>query len=195
MAASLPLPETLGGVSLTMNGIPLPILAVTPWQVNAQIPPLMEGLAAFELRFADGARSAPVAAQVAAFGPRIYLLPAVRENQAAALHGNSATVVGPANPAAAGQAIQIYASGLGPTDPLVAAGAAAPSNPPAVTTTPPVVTIGGRIARVLFSGLAPGLAGVYQVNVIVPEGLRPGDAYVSIQIGGVSGPGGMVAVR
>ncbi len=95
----------------------------------------------------------------------------------------------------AGEAIQVYASGLGPTNPIVTAGAAAPSNPPAVTTTLPVVTIGGRTARVLISGLAPGLAGVYQVNVVVPDGLRPGDAYVSIQAGGVTGPGGNISVR
>jgi uncharacterized protein (TIGR03437 family) len=178
-----------------MNGVALPMLAVTPWQVNAQIPPLTEGLAAFELRFADGFRSAPVAGTIDAFGPSIYLLPSVRDNQAAALHGNSSIVVGPANPAVAGEVIQVYASGLGATNPLVAAGAAAPANPPAVTTTLPVITIGGRTSRVLFSGLAPGLAGVYQVNVMVPDGLRPGDAYVSIQIGGVSGSGGNISVR
>jgi uncharacterized protein (TIGR03437 family) len=195
-AASLPLTDTLAGVSLTMNGIALPMLAVSPWQVNFHLPPGSDGLEAFELRFTDGFRSTPVAATVQAYGPDVYLIPSIRYNQAAALHGNSAVVVGPDNPAVAGEAIQIYASGLGPTNPVVAAGTAAPSKPLALTLSAPKVSIGGRDAQVLFSGLAPGLVGVYQVNVVVPAGLRAGDNFVSIQIAGVQASGGgMISVK
>jgi minor extracellular serine protease Vpr len=37
------------------------------------------------------------------------------------------------------------------------------------------VTIGGQVAQVLFSGLAPGYAGLYQVNVQIPSTIAPGD--------------------
>jgi uncharacterized protein (TIGR03437 family) len=45
----------------------------------------------------------------------------------------------------------------------------------AKTVSPVKVTIGGKEAEVQFAGLAPGLAGIYQVNAVVPEGL-PADA-------------------
>jgi uncharacterized protein (TIGR03437 family) len=40
----------------------------------------------------------------------------------------------------------------------------------------PTVTIGGQLAQVGFSGLAPGSAGLYQVNVTIPTGITPGNA-------------------
>ena len=40
----------------------------------------------------------------------------------------------------------------------------------------PTVTMGGAVAQVQFSGLAPGLAGVYQVNAVVPDEAPSGDA-------------------
>ena len=49
--------------------------------------------------------------------------------------------------------------------------------------------IGEKPARVLFSGLTPGLAGVYQVNIEVPSGLDPGLYTLTISIGQSSPPG------
>src|ERR1035438_4738734 len=76
----------------------------------------------------------------------------------------------------AGDAIVIYCAGLGPVNPPVAAGSAAPSAPPANTTNPVTVTIGGKSAQVFFGGLVGGFAGLYQVNAYVPKGITPGDA-------------------
>src|ERR1035438_639439 len=70
----------------------------------------------------------------------------------------------PSEPAKSGDALVIYCAGLGAVNPLVPDGAAAPSSPPAMTVNPVNVTIGGKPAPVLFSGLAPGFAGLYQVN-------------------------------
>ncbi len=77
--------------------------------------------------------------------------------------------------------IQIFANGLGLTVPPAVAGQLAGTDPLSVTTTTPVVTIGGVPAEVLFSGLAPQSAGLYQVNVRVPAGVQTGDA-VALQI-------------
>jgi uncharacterized protein (TIGR03437 family) len=50
----------------------------------------------------------------------------------------------------------------------------------------PRVLIGGVEAQVLFSGMSPQFVGVYQVNVIVPGGVQPGDAVsLVIEIGGL----------
>ena len=62
----------------------------------------------------------------------------------------------------------IYTTGLGPVTPSVAAGAGGPSGPLAATSIPVAVYIGGSQLFTLWSGLAPGLVGVYQVNAQVP---------------------------
>lgn len=59
---------------------------------------------------------------------------------------------------------------------MVAAGQAAGSSPLSESLIKPVVLIGGVAADVLFAGLAPGFAGLYQVNVAIPQGVQPGSA-------------------
>ena len=73
-----------------------------------------------------------------------------------------------------GETLEIYGLGLGVTNPMVQAGAASPASPPARALETPRLQIGGKDAAVVFAGLAPGFAGVYQVNAIVPAGLLPG---------------------
>jgi uncharacterized protein (TIGR03437 family) len=168
--------------------------------VNAQLPSdLAEGSASFQLKFADGSLSPPVTADVKALAPAIFtytpsgnactgtsVICPTLQPQAAAFHANSAIPVDSAHPAAAGEAIEIYGTGLGTTNPPVPAGQPAPGSPPAQTVTTPQVMIGNLQARVTFSGLTPGLAGVYQVNVVVPGGLRSGAQNVQWNLGGAA---------
>jgi uncharacterized protein (TIGR03437 family) len=80
-------------------------------------------------------------------------------------------------PARSGDSIQLYVTGLGKTLPPLATGAAAAASgsPLYPTVQPPAVTIGGVPAQVQFSGLAPGYAGLYQINVVVPSAAPAGD--------------------
>jgi uncharacterized protein (TIGR03437 family) len=90
---------------------------------------------------------------------------------------NSAT-----NAAFRNSAIQIFATGLGATDPPLATGQ--PGNeaePLNRTVIVPTVSIGGTQAEVLFAGAAPGFVGLYQVNAIIPVTSQVGNA-VSLQI-------------
>ena len=72
----------------------------------------------------------------------------------------------------AGDTLVILATGLGAVNPPVREGVAAPSDPLSLPVSPIELTIQGIKAQIVFAGLAPGFAGVFQVNAIVPEGIQ-----------------------
>lgn len=83
-----------------------------------------------------------------------------------------------AHPARRGSVIQIFIGGAGDTVPSWPSGEPAPANgnPLLHTRLRPLVTMGGVPARVLFSGMAPGISAVLQLNVEVPNTVTPGPA-------------------
>ena len=102
------------------------------------------------------------------------------------------------NPVRRGSFIQIYATGAGETDPPLLPGEPAPANgnPLSLTRVQPTVTIGGVEARVLFSGMAPGWVGLWQINAEVPLNVTPGPAVsLVVTAGGVSSNTVTIAVE
>jgi uncharacterized protein (TIGR03437 family) len=96
-------------------------------------------------------------------------------------------VIDGSNPARRGQAVQLYVNGLGPVDRPQASGEPAPSTEPlARTRVSPTVTVGGRPANVIFSGLAPGIVGLYQVNAVLDPDTPTGTQPVVVSIGGAA---------
>jgi uncharacterized protein (TIGR03437 family) len=91
-------------------------------------------------------------------------------------------LVASGNAASVGDYIALYCTGLGDVEPPVAPGDITPLSPLSYTVNTVTVTIGAVDARVIFAGLAPGLAGLYQVNVQVPVGAARGD-FVPILVG------------
>jgi uncharacterized protein (TIGR03437 family) len=178
-AQGFPLPTSLNEVSLLVKGQAAPLLASTPWQINAQLPQTVPaGTASFQTAYAGGARLAAVSAAVRSSSPENFFFPftlgLLGYSQAAAFHAGTGVAADLAHPAAAGETLEIYGLGLGVTNPMVQAGVRSPASPPARALETPRLQIGGKDAVVVFAGLAPGFAGVYQVNAIVPAGLLPG---------------------
>jgi len=192
VASTLPLPQSLAGVSLNLNGRAVPLLSLTPWQIEYQIPEdAVPGAAVLQPEFTDGTVSAATSIDVLTVLPTVIPLSIVPTLQAAVFHGNASTPTDSTHPATAGEVLVMYASGMGPTNPMVPAGTGAPANPPALTIDQPQVSIGSKTAQVQFSGLAPGMVGVYQINFVLPSGLGTGQQPVSLiaagQFVGVSG--------
>jgi uncharacterized protein (TIGR03437 family) len=94
--------------------------------------------------------------------------------------------IGASNPTKRGQTILLFANGLGPVSSPQVSGEPASSTQLVNTSTKASVTIGGVPAQVDFSGLAPGLVGCYQVNVVVPSTVSAGTQQMVVSVNGVS---------
>jgi uncharacterized protein (TIGR03437 family) len=190
----IPLPTALGDSCLTVNGVPVPVLYVSPRQINAQLPFSVEGSTTLVLRTPSGVSdnhnvtiqtAAPSVFRSGVAGPQVDVPTVVR--------ANNNQVVTLSNPVHHGDVLTIYATGLGRTNPAVETGVPAPSSPPASALIPPTVTIGGVPVEVLFAGLTPGEVGLYQINVRVGGGVPRGMSMpLAISQGGVAT---QVAVR
>ena len=103
-----------------------------------------------------------------------------------AITDGSYVPISAANPARRGQSIIIFANGLGPVDATQTSGGPASNTVFTNTLGVPTVTIGGSSAPLQFSGMTPGLVGLYQVNVQVPAGASSGTQPLNLGIGGAS---------
>jgi uncharacterized protein (TIGR03437 family) len=189
-ATSFPLPTSLGNTSVRLNGVLMPLLYVSSTQVNAQIPFETSTGTMSIVATANGITSLPVTVQVSSTGPGIFLL---QETHAAATNLDG-SINSSLNPAKAGSYVTVYFTGQGALDNPGSDGAPAPLKPLSRTLASTSATIGGVDTLVSFSGATPTLAGLSQVNLVVPNGIAPGEYSVSITVGGVTSNSGTVSV-
>jgi uncharacterized protein (TIGR03437 family) len=183
----------LGAVQTVLfNGVAGPLLYATPGQVGAVAPYSVTGGPVQVVVQSAGAASAPVVVAAAATAPGVFTVDGSGRGQAAAVNQDG-TRNGAAAPAPAGSVLSLYATGEGQTLPPGIDGkpAVAPLPQPVA---PVTVTIGGLFAEVRYAGGAPGqIAGLMQVNVVVPGGLS-GAVPVVLTAGGVASQGGVTVV-
>jgi len=98
-------------------------------------------------------------------------------------------------PQPAGAQIVLFFTGQGPISPPLADGTAAPAAPLSLITGMVQVMIGGKPAEVSYAGVAPGFAGLSQINAIIPEGLAAGDQPVFVTVNGVASNAGLITVK
>jgi uncharacterized protein (TIGR03437 family) len=154
---------------VTVDGVDAPLYFVSATQINFLIPyATTAGLRTLQVKTA----SAPVngSVRVISSGPGIFVKDSTTANPPkGAILNQDGIENTSSNVARRGQVIQIYATGPGALGSTVQDGAGAPRDPLVTTKSTPQVFIGGIQAEVQFTGLAPDLAGVWQINAFIPD--------------------------
>jgi len=199
VADALPFAPDLAGTQVLLSGRRLPLQFTSDGQVNGVIPYDVPVNGVLQLVVRRGtAYSTPEPVMVARAQPAVFTRDqsGTGEGMVVAVRPDgSQSLIGRASPAEAGDVLVISCAGLGPVSPAVAAGSAAPSSPPAATVDPVRVTVGGREATVQFAGLAPGFAGLYQVNAVLPAGVSGDAVELVIETAGQRSAPVTIAVR
>jgi uncharacterized protein (TIGR03437 family) len=174
-------PTQLDGVQVLVNGSARPLLAVTNQLINFQCPTLTPGTSmTIAVQTTSALSPPPIPAMMAETTPGLFQVNAA--NQGAILIAGTnqiampATDAMPSRPAKIGEYLAIYANGLGPVAEAVAPGTAAPVDHTIATLDQVTVVIGGVEFMPSFAGLAPGLAGLYQINLGLTSDAQIGDA-------------------
>jgi uncharacterized protein (TIGR03437 family) len=174
-APAVPLPTRLNNTTVRLGDLLLPLLhtsAGQTGQVNAVIPYGAAVNTHLQLLVQrDNTYATPVYVDVAAAQPAVLQY---GQQQAVAVDANG-NLIGPSNPAQAGDTLVLYCLGLGAATPAIADGAAAPSSPVASVVNPVTVTVGSQTVNVMSTELTPTLAGVYQIRFSAPQGTPAGD--------------------
>jgi uncharacterized protein (TIGR03437 family) len=182
-ASSLPLPYTLDGVTATINGVAAPLYYISPDQLNIQIP-YEAGAGPAVLGINNHGQIAGYQFQIAPSAPAI--LADANGNVVPGIAGQGSTAV-------------LYMSGEGDVSPAIRTGftpsAATPLSILPKPLLPLSVTVGGIQAFLQFVGITPGVAGLTQVNFIVPASVPAGVQPVIVTVGGVSSPPANLTVQ
>ena len=206
------LPTNLGGVCVLVGGLQGFLTYVSPGLVNFQVPAIQAGSnvnvqVVANCGTPDEIRSGPVSVATAAATPELlyWVANSTGKNPVVAVNAVSGAYVGAPGlisgvnftPAKPGDYLIVYGISFGPTSP-----ASTPGMPPtgaAKPTNTPVVTLGANVlpdVDVLYVGVSPGTAGLYQMNLQIPAGLADGDYPLVLKLGSYSTPtGGSITVR
>jgi len=136
-------------------------------QINAFLPASVSGLEQLTVENSAGQHTVNVYVEAAA--PSIFTQDSSGSGPAAALKvsGQSLTLVTAENPLSPGDAVALYATGLGLTK---------VSDGLEIAIQQPTVTVGGVNCPVTFAGAAPGYAGLDQINCTIPTGIASSTA-------------------
>jgi uncharacterized protein (TIGR03437 family) len=167
-ASGLPLPTSLGSTSLSANGQPAGIVSIAPSAITFVMPWATAGAGKVRLKAAvAGVDSNEITVRAAPAAVGYFSTTGDGLGTILAAHLDSSQITA-SSPAAAGETVVLYASGLG----MLANAAAEYDWPTSAnpTSVPVQADIGGVQATVLYAGAAPGFPGVYQINIVIPPG-------------------------
>ena len=179
-SATIPFPTNLSGVQVLINQIAAPIYYVSPTQISVIVPFITTQTVAQIQVVNNGANSNVVTQFTGETSVGLFTNSPEGGTGIAAAERPDGSVISNSNPAQVGETEAVYLAGMGAVSNQPADGAAAPSSPLAETTNMPQVylyDVAGNYAQatVTYSGLAPGFAGLYQINFTIPTGLTASD--------------------
>jgi uncharacterized protein (TIGR03437 family) len=177
------LPRELASVRVLMNGVAAPLSFVGPTQINAQVPfevPAGEATlqVAVNQRMSNGLRF-----RVVDPAPHVFTVNQAGSGPAVALDAVTNRLITSESRAARGSYAVLYCTGLGRMKSAVATGSGAAAANEAVA--PVTASLAGVNALVLYAGATPGFAGLYQVNLQIPELAPSGEQPVRLTQGGM----------
>lgn len=180
----------IGSTRVFFDGVPAPFVYALAGQTSVIVPYSVAGRSTTQMVVEyQGRRGDPVTLNVATAAPGLFSANSSGTGQGAILNQNS-SINSLSNPADKGSAVVLFGTGEGTGDPDVADGnvnaTVFPKPRQSVT-----VTIGGIPAQVLYAGAAPGfVAGVLQVNAVVPANAPSGNVPVVVTVGGIASQSG-----
>jgi uncharacterized protein (TIGR03437 family) len=169
-ASTISLPRNLSNAFVAVEGVRAPLLQTSSGQIEFQAPWDIPLGAAAVVASVSGVMSSPLISTMQSTAPAILTVTHAG--------GSAVDSASPANP---GEELVIYMIGLGSVNATIADGATAPSHPLASTTCTLQISLANASMTVSFSGLSPGLVGIYQVNATAPSVL-PQTGTASIQV-------------
>ena len=185
VAASLPLPLSMAGVSASVNGVPAPLYFVSPGQINLQVP-YETGAGIAVLGVNNDGQVASFTFPVSASAPGTFTDPS---------HPGALV---PYSTGRRGDTLLAFITGEGQVSPPLATGAspfiATPLSLLPQPLLPIAVTVGGVAAEIAFAGIPSGLAGATQINFVIPDNAPPGVQPVVVTVGGVPSPPATVTI-
>ncbi|HWR51047.1 MAG TPA: hypothetical protein VN428_08070 [Bryobacteraceae bacterium] len=178
-ASRIPLPFELGRVQVLVKGLPVPLLYVSPLQINfvmpAGTPVGSNEIIVVNTSLGSVGESAPMVVTVDQVAPAIFDDPGAKVG---AIHVAGESVKTNARPARGGEYVEIYATGLGSVH---------ATERGQETDRPVTVFLDGQpLTDVPYAGLNGNYVGLYQVNARVPAGKPAGRYPVVLEIGGKS---------
>ena len=179
-ATALPFPTTLGNVQVTINGTAIPLFYVSPGFIEAVVPYTSPSDGSLDVAMQvvnNGTPSNTAQWYSGNTSPGVFTLTENGEGDGAILDAATYVPITASNPAKVGEQVALFVSGLGIVNSTTAAGAAGPPNASATLVNQLAgVYIDGVSATINYQGLAPGLAGLYQINITIPTGVTTGQS-------------------
>jgi uncharacterized protein (TIGR03437 family) len=187
--AGLPFPTKLSGVQVLINQVAAPIYYVSANQISVIVPFGTTSNSIAQIQVVNNGVNSNIVTQFTGLtSAGSFTNSPVGGIGIAAAERPDFSIISESNPAQMGETISVYVAGLGAVTNQPADGTAAPSNPLSTTTSAPAIYLidhSGNVSPAItptFAGLAPGYAGLYQVNFTIPaSGLVAGDASLEIQ--------------